>query len=60
MLFSFLYLRGVFFRYHINWADGKLHSLQKKIGFASLIFLSFVNFFGICFVKCNKCITFAT
>ena len=33
---------------------------RKIIGFASLFFLTSVNFFGICFVECNKCITFAT
>ena len=29
-LFLFLYLGGIFFRNHNNWADGKLHSLQKN------------------------------
>ncbi len=51
---------GIFFRNHNNGADGKLHSLQKNNGLRIAVFHPFVNFFGICFVKCNKCITFAT
>ena len=51
---------GIFFRNHYNGADGKLHSLQKNNWLRIADFPLFRKFFGICFVKCNKCITFAT
>ena len=44
----------------LSFMDEVEFSIHQPNGKLSLIFLSFVNFFGICFVKCNKCITFAT
>ena len=51
---------GIFLGIIIIGQTANCTPARKIIGFTSLFFLSSVNFFGICFVKCNKCITFVT